>query len=117
VCVRTLERSDVGLSWVVALAFDGATGAAEAEIALIAVRAAQGAYGKDTVEDVLPESLSSGLVELLTTTVGTTCGPIQGQHGAVLFLAWRAKLYTTPRKKISASKWSKLRLSSQRQVA
>lgn len=68
-----------GSGVVLALVFDGGTGVAEAEVALIAIRAAQGAYGKDAVEDVLPESFSSGFVEFgchswdnLRTDSGTT---------------------------------------------
>jgi uncharacterized membrane protein YjjP (DUF1212 family) len=87
-----LERQNVGLSGVVALVFDGMLGAAEAEIALIAVRAAQGAYGKDGMKDVLQEPFSSRLVVLVAAAVGTICGSIQGQHGAVLFLAWGSEI-------------------------
>jgi hypothetical protein len=63
------------------MVFDGAMGAAEAEIALIAVRATKGAYEKEGVKEMLEESLSLGLVVLLAAAVGTNMIPAQDGHG------------------------------------
>jgi hypothetical protein len=56
---------------VVAPVFDGVLCVAGAKIALIAIRAAVGAYEKDDMENVLQESFSSGLVVLVAAAVGT----------------------------------------------
>jgi hypothetical protein len=58
------------LGGVVAPVFDGVLWVAGAKIALIALRAAEGAYEKDDMEDVLQESFPSGLVELVAAAVG-----------------------------------------------
>jgi len=59
-----------------------------AEIALIAVHAAEWGYKEDSVQDVLEESSSSGLVVSVTPATGTNRGLTKVQHGRHLpFLA------------------------------
>jgi hypothetical protein len=84
---------------VVAPVFDGVLVVAGAEIALIAIRAADGAYGKDGVKELLPKSFSSGLVVLVAAAVGTNMRLTEDRHGLLLpFLA--GVQYATPDSKI-----------------
>ena len=98
--------SDVVLSGVVALVFDGGTGAPKAEMADVTVLAAIGADQENIAEEKLHGTFSSGTENCRATAVGALCGSIKGQHGTVLFLAWSERVYTTPTKKVSACKSS-----------
>lgn len=67
---------------------------AEAEIAFITGRAAEWAYEKDSVKDVLQESFSSGLVVSVAPAVRTNRRPIEDRHGLHLPFQLGPILYT-----------------------
>jgi hypothetical protein len=99
------------LSGVVVLVFDGGTGAAKAEMADVTVLAAIGADQENIAEEKLHGTFSLGTENCRATAVGALCGSIKGQHGTVLFLAWSKRVYTTPGRKVSASKTSEASIS------
>jgi hypothetical protein len=73
----------------------------------VTVLAAIGADGEQVAEEKFHRTFSSGTENCRATTVGTTCGPIQGQHRTVLFLASSENYTPRLAGKLSASKSSK----------
>jgi len=79
---------------VLAGSFDGRSRAAEAEKAGVATLAAIGGYEENVVQKELPQTFSSGPINLRTSAVGAIVRLREGHHGTVLFLAWNPRLYT-----------------------
>ena len=74
--------------------FDGRSGATEAEEAGVAILAAIGGYQENVVQKELPQTFSSGPMNLRTSAVEAIVRLREGKHGTVLFLARSPKLYT-----------------------
>jgi hypothetical protein len=81
---------------VVVMVFECGMGAAKAEVALIAVRAAKRAHEKDGVKEMLEESFSFGLVVLVAAAVRANMRLTEDRHGLLLSFLPGDK-YRTPK--------------------